>query len=114
MRAVRVSLLMLAVGGLLLSAGCKALRGCSNPEAYSNAQDLPRLKIPVGLDGPDTSEAVQIPAQGQPAPRPMPEGACLEEPPPMREPGSVSPPERDVPDDESRNRRRNAPLGPPR
>jgi uncharacterized lipoprotein len=69
----------------LLLGGCKHLVGdnCNKPQAYANARDLPPLRIPVGLDGPDTRSALRIPELTEPeAPR-DPKGACLESPPPI-------------------------------
>ncbi len=40
-----------------------------------------RLKMPVGLDGPDTKQALEIPALNEPEVPRDPQGACLEEPP---------------------------------
>ena len=63
--------------------GCKRLfaSSCSKPQAYAQAQSLPPLRIPVGLDGPDTRTALKIPDLNEPeAPR-KPKDPCLEEPP---------------------------------
>ncbi len=79
MQVSRWPLLGLGLGVLLLG-GCKSL-SCSNPDAYTKAQEVPPLKMPVGLDGPDTSKALGIPALNEPeAPR-DPGGPCLEDPP---------------------------------
>jgi hypothetical protein len=80
MRNVRGVLLPLGMGALLLVGGCRSL-SCSNPADYSSAQEVPPLKMPVGLDGPDTTQALEIPPLTEPeAPR-DPKGPCLEEPP---------------------------------
>lgn len=69
-------------GGLLLLGGCKGLVGnCHKPQAYSSAQSLPPLHIPVGLDGPDTRAAVRIPELNEPAAPRGKNDPCLEEPP---------------------------------
>jgi uncharacterized lipoprotein len=63
--------------------GCGRLfaRSCSKPQVYAEAQSLPPLRIPVGLDGPDTRAALKIPDLNEPeAPR-GPKDPCLEEPP---------------------------------
>lgn len=69
-------------GALLLLGGCKGLVGsCHDSQAYASAQSLPPLHIPVGLDGPDTRNAVRIPELNEPvAPRGK-KDPCLEEPP---------------------------------
>ncbi len=81
MRARRLSWLALAAGTLLLTGGCHVLGSCNNPAAYSGAKEIPPLKMPVGLDGPDTTQALKIPPLDEPE---VPRGAdapCLEDPP---------------------------------
>jgi hypothetical protein len=80
MRLPRGPLLVLAAAALLLAGGCRSL-SCINPETYSSAQEIQRLKMPVGLDGPDTREALEIPALKEPEMPRDPEAGCLEEPP---------------------------------
>jgi hypothetical protein len=80
-----------ALGALLLAGGCKSLGSCNKPAAYSSAQEVPALKMPVGLDGPDTALALKIPPLAEPE---APRGAnapCLEEPPEMKEKPSMAP-----------------------
>jgi uncharacterized lipoprotein len=63
--------------------GCKRLFAstCNKPQAYAAAQSLPPLRIPVGLDGPDTRASMKIPDLNEPeAPR-GPKDPCLQEPP---------------------------------
>jgi hypothetical protein len=72
----------LAAAVLLLAAGCSSLGSCSKPGAYANAEQLPPLRMPVGLDGPDTRQAMLIPPLAEPEP-PAPTDRCLEEPPEM-------------------------------
>jgi len=63
--------------------GCKRLfaSSCNKPQVYAQAQSLPPLRIPVGLDGPDTRAAMKIPDLNEPeAPR-GPKDPCLQEPP---------------------------------
>lgn len=77
---------------LLALTGCKAFSGCSKPGAYATAEDLPPLKVPVGMDGPDTRAALVVPPLQQPEiPLERLEG-CLEEPPPMVAPPPGSTP----------------------
>jgi uncharacterized lipoprotein len=109
--------LLLGASSLVLASGCHTLRGCSNPEDYADAQNLPRLQVPVGLDGPDTSQVLEIPAQPLEVPR-EPGNSCLEEPPRMLEPGSISQPEAGSPaqstEESAPSKRRNRPISPPR
>jgi hypothetical protein len=80
MRAARGPLLALGAVVLLLAGGCRSL-SCINPDTYSSAQEVQRLKMPVGLDGPDTKQALEIPALNEPEVPRDPDGACLEDPP---------------------------------
>jgi hypothetical protein len=82
-RSVLRALPLVVLGGtLLLLGGCKGLVGnCHKPQAYSSAQSLAPLRIPVGLDGPDTRSAVRIPELNEPAAPRGPKDPCLEEPP---------------------------------
>jgi hypothetical protein len=75
--------LLLAVGALAL-AGCHSLRGksCNKPAAYVSAQSVPPLKVPAGLDHPDTHGALRVPELNEPEPPPRgPKDPCLDEPP---------------------------------
>lgn len=73
----------LAAAALLLAAGCSSMATCNKPGAYADAVEMPPLRMPVGLDGPDTRQAMQIPALNEPE-VPLADGTtCLEEPPEM-------------------------------
>jgi uncharacterized lipoprotein len=89
MNPTRVLLTMAMTGVLLAAGGCKALGGgCNKPGAYASAQELPPLRVPAGLDGPDTRQSMQIPELNEPeAPR-DPDGPCLEEPPAIQAPAT--------------------------
>lgn len=81
MRTRSLPWLVLATGTLLLTGGCHVLATCNNPRAYAGAEEVPPLKLPVGLDGADTGQALAIPPLNQPE---VPRGAsapCLEDPP---------------------------------
>jgi hypothetical protein len=112
---MRMPFLALGMGGLLFTAGCQALGGCSNPDAYGGAQEVPLLEIPVGLDGLDTTDALEIPPLTTAEMPRVAEGSCLEEPPPMLEPGTTSAPVREDPADEpGATSKRNPPVSRPR
>jgi uncharacterized lipoprotein len=70
---------------LLALDGCRALRGigsCHKPQPYMNAQTLPTLKVPAGLDAPDSANALRLPTLNEPVPPPRSGRApCLDEPP---------------------------------
>ena len=55
---------------------------CHGPQADLGAHSVAPLKIPAGLDAPETNNALRIPALNEPAP-PARKGKdpCLDEPP---------------------------------
>jgi uncharacterized lipoprotein len=72
---------------LLVLGGCRALGAntCHAPQAYQNAKSVAPLRIPPGLDSPDTASALRIPALNEPAPPPRKgKEPCLDEPPPFK------------------------------
>jgi hypothetical protein len=120
MPAMRGTLLALGVGTLLLAGGCKSL-SCANPDTYNKAAEVPPLKMPVGLDGPDTKQALKIPALNEPEVPRDPDGACLEDPPVMDTsglPAGLQPPPDTVPGagpaEAPPPPRRTRPVSPPR
>src|SRR5215469_14704542 len=88
MKFVRGSLLLLLllplVGGCHFFWGASA-KACHSPQAYQKAQIVPPLKIPSGLDAPDTTNALRLPTLKEPAPTPRSgKQPCLDEPPPYK------------------------------
>jgi uncharacterized lipoprotein len=73
-------LLLLAV---LALSGCGLFRptfeSCDETPAYAGARELPPLAVPEGVDGPDTRNALRIPAVTTPE-RPR-DGRCIDAPP---------------------------------
>jgi len=69
---------------LALLGGCKALTGrtCNNPQGYEDAHSVAPLKIPVGLDAPNTRNAMRIPDLNEPVAPRGPDAPWLGEPPP--------------------------------
>ena len=80
---LRPMLLSLACAALALATGCRGVVGgsCHKPQAYAEAGNLPPLRVPPGLDGPDTSEALEVPELNEPEITPDPDGPCLDAPP---------------------------------
>jgi uncharacterized lipoprotein len=70
--------LLLALSACHLSR----VKSCHGPQAYMSAKSVAPLKIPAGLDAPETSNALRIPALNVPAP-PARKGRdpCLDQPP---------------------------------
>jgi uncharacterized lipoprotein len=85
-KAIAVGLLLAVV---CATSGCNPFRRknadlvCKGPEGYAEAQSVPPLQIPAGLESPDTRNALKVPELNTPAPPPrkLSEG-CLDEPPP--------------------------------
>ncbi len=88
---------LLAAAGLMLS-GCHAWRSithsCANDtDSYLKATSVPPLRVPLGIDPPDTKSALQVPALNEPALPPRgPKDPCLDEPPKFTEPKGPRPP----------------------
>lgn len=84
------------VAALLGLAGCQHLRNiggsCHDVKPYMKAGSIAPLKIPPGLDAPDTASALRIPALNTPAP-PLRKKTdpCLDEPPPFNVPKQAPP-----------------------
>ena len=74
---------VLVTVAIVLVAGCRSLGGsCHDPQPYEQAQELPPLRIPPGLEAPDTRNALRIPELNEPEPPPRKPGdPCLDEPP---------------------------------
>jgi uncharacterized lipoprotein len=81
-----------AVAALAGLAGCHPLQklrdvggSCHDVKPYMKAGSVAPLKIPPGLDVPDTANALHIPPLTTPAPPPRGKTEpCLDEPPPFK------------------------------
>ena len=107
---------ILTVGALAIA--CAALGACrsgparcAKPGVYAEAESIPPLRIPTGLQAPDTRGALRIPELSDTTPQPLPAGsACLEQPPRYAPNARLTKPEED-----KKSRRRNrkeAPAAP--
>jgi uncharacterized lipoprotein len=89
-----VPLGMLAVG----LSGCHTLHSLTHScgkdiDGYTKATSVPSIRVPLGMDPPDTKSGLAIPALNEPAPPPRgPNDPCLEEPPKFSEPKGPRPP----------------------
>ena len=76
--------LMLIAAGALLS-GChlfsKLNPDCHSRQEYQHALSAPPLKVPPGLDSPNTAGALVIPAVSDVPPPPGPNDLCNDVPP---------------------------------
>ncbi|HUG71978.1 MAG TPA: hypothetical protein VMK82_01020 [Steroidobacteraceae bacterium] len=88
MSLLRPLFLSIAAGSLLLAAGCASPLGgsCHKPQAHAEAENLPPLRVPAGLDGPDTSAALKVPPVSEAAVPVDPDGPCLDAPPAITAP----------------------------
>ncbi|MGC4028124.1 MAG: hypothetical protein QM696_04540 [Steroidobacteraceae bacterium] len=85
MNAFRSPVIGLVLAAVVMLPGCRVLGSsntCNKPQEYQQAQDLPALHVPLGLDAPDTRAALRIPPLDQPPVAPRSEkDPCLDEPP---------------------------------
>jgi uncharacterized lipoprotein len=83
-RAIVLLLLLLPLAGCSFFRSARA-KACHEPQPYQKAQTVPPLKIPPGLDAPDTTNALRLPTLNEP-PSPKRSGTqpCLDEPPPFK------------------------------
>ncbi len=69
---------------LLAGTGCRTLREhtCNKPQPYMKSGSVEPLKVPPGLDAPDSTSALRVPPLNEPAPPPRTgKDPCLDEPP---------------------------------
>ena len=74
---------------LLTVAGCNPFKNytyaCHKKQPYMEATSIAPLKIPPGLDPPDSTNALHLPALNEPPPPPRKgHEPCLDEPPPYK------------------------------
>lgn len=83
MNSPRTPVIGLILAALVLLPGCRLLNrtSCNKPQAYQKAEDNPALKIPLGLDAPDTRTALHIPPLTEPVAPRGPDDPCLDAPP---------------------------------
>jgi uncharacterized lipoprotein len=76
---------MFMVAATLLGGCARILHGfapdCHKPQEYQRAAQMPPLKVPAGLDTPNTQGALVIPTVELSAPPPGRHDACLDAPP---------------------------------
>ena len=76
---------LLVVSATALMSGChlfsKLTPDCHKPQEYQRARQVPPLKVPSGLDSPNTQGALVIPTVGVSPPPPGPKDNCLDIPP---------------------------------
>ena len=84
---------ILLLFGLLALSGCGLFKptyeSCDETPAYAGARELPPLRVPEGVDAPETRNALKIPDVATPE-RPR-DVRCIDAPPPYfpQQPGSA-------------------------
>jgi uncharacterized lipoprotein len=77
--------ILVLVGVSALMSGChlfgKLNPDCHSPQVYQHALSAPPLKVPAGLDSPNTTGALVIPAVTDAPPPPGPHDTCFDVPP---------------------------------
>jgi uncharacterized lipoprotein len=77
-------ILLVAAAGALMS-GChmfsKLNPDCHTAQEYQHALSAPPLKVPAGLDSPNTAGALVIPTVTNAPPAPGPHDTCYDVPP---------------------------------
>jgi uncharacterized lipoprotein len=77
--------ILMLVGVSALMSGChlfgKLNPDCHSPQEYQHALSAPPLKVPAGLDSPNTTGALVIPAVIDAPPPPGPHDTCFDVPP---------------------------------
>jgi uncharacterized lipoprotein len=77
--------ILMLVGVSALMSGChlfgKLNPDCHSPQEYQHALSAPPLKVPAGLDSPNTTGALVIPAVTDAPPPPGPHDSCFDVPP---------------------------------
>jgi uncharacterized lipoprotein len=57
-------------------------KACNKPQMYASSQSDPPIRMPAGVDPPDTHSSLRIPALNEPAPPPRKlTDPCLDAPP---------------------------------
>jgi uncharacterized lipoprotein len=75
------ALLLLALGGCSWMHHGRHGARCREPAVGGEAKNLPPLKMPPGLDAPDTRNAIKVPALNEPERPRAPGEPCLSMPP---------------------------------
>ena len=77
--------ILVLVGVSALMSGChlfgKLNPDCHSPQEYQHALSAPPLKVPAGLDSPNTTGALVIPPVTDAPPPPGPHDTCFDVPP---------------------------------
>ncbi len=77
--------MILIIAAAVIASGChrfsRSVLDCHRPQEYQSAVQMLPLKVPAGLDTPNTQGALVIPELDVSPPPPAPNAACLDAPP---------------------------------
>src|SRR5258708_20445615 len=84
---------LMVVAAATLMSGCHLFRGadCHTRQEYQRAGQVPPLKVPPGVDTPNTQGALVIPTVELAPPPPGPKDSCPDVPPPYNPPPPPKP-----------------------
>jgi hypothetical protein len=87
----------LLLAATLVLAGCRNSPGgnCTKPGLYTQAQSIAPLRIPAGLDAPDTRGALRVPDLNEPEVPRAADSPCLDQPPRYSNSARLEPPPRE-------------------
>lgn len=78
------------LGVLAVVSGCRSTsHGCAKPREYTSSDSVPALKVPEGLEAPDTRTSLRIPELATPERTRGPEEPCIDEPPSFSAPRAM-------------------------
>ena len=85
---MRFERLLICLPAALALGGCHIVSrlnpDCHTKQEYQQAQQVAVLKVPQGLDDPNTAGALAIPTVELSPPPPGPKDSCLDQPPRYR------------------------------
>jgi len=77
--------LLLSIGGCHMLGRKFSENTCNKPQPYQGQKSDPPLKVPPGLNAPDTGGGLKLPALNEPAPPARTvHDPCLDSPPPYK------------------------------
>lgn len=84
-------LIVVATASLLGGCGHLFKATCAKPADFANTVDNPALKVPAGLQGPDTRSALPVPPLNEPERARAAGEPCLDAPPRYAVPAPAKP-----------------------
>lgn len=89
---MRILLTLSVIASLGALSACRTFTGCEGPaDIGDGGETIPALRVPVGLEMPNTAEALRVPELNEPERPRQATDACLDQPPsyfPDRRPGA--------------------------